>query len=62
MAYQSNHSGQIIDNAVNTVNNFDMSQLRDFFYPIGSIYTSTKSTSPATLFGAPGFRLKTPFF
>lgn len=23
----------------------------DFFYPVGSIYTSTKATSPATLFG-----------
>ena len=61
MAYQSNHSGQTIDNAVNTVNNFDMSQLRDFFYSIGSIYTSTKSTSPATLFGGTWVQIKDTF-
>lgn len=61
MAYISNHNGQTIDDAVNTVNNFDMSQLRDFFYPIGSIYTSTQSTSPATLFGGTWVQIKDTF-
>lgn len=61
MAYISNHTGQTIDSAVNTVNNFDVSQLRDFFYPIGSIYTSTKSTSPATLFGGTWVQIKDTF-
>lgn len=61
MAYISNHTGQTIDSAVNTVNNFDIFQLRDFFYPIGSIYTSTKSTSPATLFGGTWVQIKDTF-
>lgn len=61
MAYQSSHTGQVIDEAVNTINDFNMSQLRDFFYPIGSIYTSTKSTSPATLFGGTWTQIKDTF-
>lgn len=61
MAYISKYSGKEIENAVNTINNFDISQLRDFFYPIGSIYTSTKSASPAILFGGTWVQIKDTF-
>lgn len=61
MAYISKYSGEEIENAVNTINNFDISQLRDFFYPIGSIYTSTQSISPATLFGGTWVQIKDTF-
>lgn len=46
MAYQSEHSGEQIDSAINQIN-----EILNIFYPIGTIYTSTNSTSPATLFG-----------
>lgn len=32
-------------------NNINMQDVRDFIYPVGSIYMSISSTSPATLFG-----------
>ena len=47
MAYISRYSGEDLDNAVDLV-----AQMRDIFYPIGSIYTSAKSTSLAILFSA----------
>ena len=45
MAYNSSHTGAWHDN------NVAMSDLFNLIYPVGSIYMSTNSTSPATLFG-----------
>lgn len=56
MAYQSKHTGVTIDDAIDQV-----AQLLDIFYPVGSIYTSTKSTSPATLFGGTWVQIKDTF-
>ena len=56
MAYQSTHTGTEIDNAIDFI-----AQMRDIFYPVGSIYTSTKSTSPATLFGGTWTQIKDRF-
>ena len=56
MAYISRYSGEDLDNAVDLV-----AQMRDIFYPVGSIYTSTKSTSPVTLFGGTWTQIKDRF-
>lgn len=56
MAYQSSHTGQEIDNAVVKV-----SQLLDLFYPVGSIYTSTKNTNPAATLGGTWTQIKDRF-
>lgn len=56
MAYQSKHTGTTIDNSIDQMN-----QLLNIFYPIGSIYTSTKSASPATLFGGTWVQIKDTF-
>lgn len=56
MAYQSKHTGATIDDAIDQV-----AQLLNIFYPVGSIYTSTKSTSPATLFGGTWVQIKDTF-
>ena len=56
MAYQSSHTGQAIDEAVVKV-----SQLLDLFYPIGSIYTSTKNTNPAATLGGTWTQIKDRF-
>ena len=44
--YQSAYTGAQIDAAIQKVNN-----LFSLVYPVGSIYISVNSTSPATLFG-----------
>lgn len=44
--YQSAYTGAQIDAAIQKVNN-----LFNLVYPVGSIYVSVNSTSPATLFG-----------
>ena len=56
MAYQSSHTGQAIDEAV-----IKVSQLLDLFYPVGSIYTSTKNTNPATTLGGTWTQIKDRF-
>lgn len=56
MAYQSSHTGQEIDEAVVKV-----SQLLDLFYPVGSIYTSTKNTNPAATLGGTWTQIKDRF-
>lgn len=56
MAYQSSHTGQAIDEAV-----IKVSQLLDLFYPIGSIYTSTKNTNPAATLGGTWTQIKDRF-
>ncbi len=42
---------QIDDNNVSTDDTWSSSKIRDFIYPIGSIYMSVNSISPATIFG-----------
>lgn len=56
MAYQSSHTGQAIDEAV-----IKVSQLLDLFYPVGSIYTSTKNTNPAATLGGTWTQIKDRF-
>lgn len=56
MAYISEHTGQAIDDAVVKV-----SQLLDLFYPVGSIYTSTKNTNPASTLGGTWTQIKDRF-
>ena len=56
MAYQSSHTGQEIDEAV-----VKISQLLDLFYPVGSIYTSTKNTNPAATLGGTWTQIKDRF-
>lgn len=56
MSYQSSYTGQEIDNAV-----IKVSQLLDLFYPVGSIYTSTKNTNPAATLGGTWTQIKDRF-
>ena len=56
MAYQSSHTGQAIDEAV-----IKVSQLLDLFYPVGSIYTSTRDTNPAATLGGTWTQIKDRF-
>lgn len=56
MAYQSSHTGQAIDEAV-----IKVSQLLDLFYPVGSIYTSTKNTNPTATLGGTWTQIKDRF-
>lgn len=56
MSYISSHTGQEIDGAVVKV-----SQLLDLFYPVGSIYTSTKNTNPAATLGGTWTQIKDRF-
>ena len=56
MSYTSSHTGQEIDGAVVKV-----SQLLDLFYPVGSIYTSTKNTNPAATLGGTWTQIKDRF-
>lgn len=56
MSYISNHTGQEIDNAIVKV-----SELLDLFYPVGSIYTSTKNTNPAATLGGTWTQIKDRF-
>lgn len=55
-AYQSTHTGQQIDDAVDTAIN-----LIDKIYPVGSIYMSVNSTSPATFIGGTWEQIKDKF-
>ena len=77
MAYISKYSGADIDNAVgiNEIQNNDIATLKSqvasltnlintywqTIYPVGSIYMSLNSTSPATLFGGTWTQLKDRF-
>lgn len=48
-------------NSVNGNNNLNTSAVCDLIYPVGSIYLSIGSTSPATLFGGTWERIKDKF-
>ena len=60
MAYISQYSGEELDDAVTSINDL-LSTFIDTVYPIGSIYTSSKSTSPADLFGGTWIQIKDTF-
>lgn len=42
---------QIDDNNVSAADTWSSQKIRDFIYPVGSIYMSVNATSPATIFG-----------
>lgn len=42
---------EIDDESVSLYDTWSSSKIRDFIYPIGSIYMSVNATSPATIFG-----------
>lgn len=50
--YQSSYTGEQIDTAVAKINN-----IVDAVYPVGSIYMSVNSASPAVLFGGTWARI-----
>ena len=56
----NNHTNEIVNNIINNkkIGNIN---LIDLIYPIGSIYISVNSTSPASLFGGTWERLKDTF-
>lgn len=56
MAYQSKHTGNIIDTAIDQTQ-----QLLNLIYPVGSIYMSTVGTDPATFIGGTLERIKQKF-
>lgn len=42
---------EINDNNVSSISTWSSQKIRDFFYPVGSIYMSVNNTDPSTLFG-----------
>ena len=56
MVLNSNHLNNIEDGIVNISN--ELSNFINIVYPIGTIYTSSNSTSPASLFGGAWTQLK----
>lgn len=56
MAYQSKHTGNTIDTAIDQTQ-----QLLNLIYPVGSIYMSTVGTDSATFIGGTWERIKQKF-
>ena len=50
MSYQSKHTGTTIDNAITDIQSLQ-SIILNTVYPVGSLYTSFNSTSPANIVG-----------
>lgn len=50
MSYQSKHTGTTIDNAITDMQSLQ-SIILNTVYPVGSLYTSFNSTSPANIIG-----------
>ena len=63
MAYISKYSGEEMDAAISSINEIEETLINfiNIIYPVGSIYTSTKSTSPAILFGGTWTQIKDTF-
>lgn len=58
----ANNAQQTANSALNVANSkLSASDLLDLVYPVGSIYTSTGSTSPSTLFGGTWTQIKDTF-
>ena len=52
---------EVKDNEVSQYDTWSSSKIRDFIYPVGSIYLSVSSVSPATIFGGTWVQLKDQF-
>lgn len=52
---------EIDDSSVSASDTWSSQKIRDFIYPIGSIYMSVNSTSPATIFGGTWEQLEDRF-
>lgn len=61
-AFSLDNQGNLVVNSITAnYSNFNMVNLINMVYPIGSIYMSVSSTSPATLFGGTWVQLKDRF-
>lgn len=61
-AFSMDANGNLVVNSITTNSNSGGNvEIRDFIYPVGSIYMSVASTSPATLFGGTWEQLKDKF-
>ena len=60
MAYQSVHTGQNIDDAITDMQSFQ-SIILNTVYPVGSLYTSFNSTSPANIVGGTWVQIQNCF-
>lgn len=60
MAYQSKHTGQNIDDAITDMQSLQ-SIILNTVYPVGSLYTSFNSTSPANIIGGTWVQIQNCF-
>lgn len=60
MSYQSKHTGTAIDNAITDMQSLQ-SIILNTVYPVGSLYTSFNSTSPANIVGGTWVQIQNCF-
>lgn len=60
MSYQSKHTGTTIDNAITDMQSLQ-SIILNTVYPVGSLYTSFNSTSPANIVGGTWVQIQNCF-
>ena len=60
MSYQSKHTGTTIDNAITDIQSLQ-SIILNTVYPVGSLYTSFNSTSPANIVGGTWVQIQNCF-